>query len=200
MTLAPASFVQPPATEQPLPVLPDGVREDPRLGQVLAHWNRARGAALVPAWSSLSMRGFGACLPYLVLHELCGDDMVIRLSGTGMRPFFGTDATGRSVRDFTPPELWPIRLARYRQAISTPCGFWAATRSTLLHEMGWPVGLVYLPVRDLGPQKHDGLLAVTTDLGPDRQMRKFEQLTAEIPAAGRIEVFSIGAGVPVSLA
>jgi len=179
----------------PLPVLPAEIPPDPALASVLAHWNLVRGDQLVPRRGDLTMRGLLPCLPTVTIFELCEDDILIRMAGTAMRVYYGVDATGRSLKDFTAPEIWPIRFRRFKAGITHPCGIWYTLDGNVALGETDRVGKLSLPISEVGPEKRLGFLNISVNIPAKWGLGDNPQEPAKYGMARQLVPIDVGAGV-----
>ena len=101
----------------------DGVVQGAGTLRLVQSWRRWRGDRTVPLKAAMDLRDVREFLPWLGLLDLGDADTVrARLAGTALLQVYGSDMTGKNLKDITRPEDWPRRNARCRSLASQPCG------------------------------------------------------------------------------
>jgi hypothetical protein len=100
--------------------------------QFIAAWQGWRGpGCLLPKRSAVELGGIKHLLGGIMLFEfLSKDRILIKSAGSQLREHSGFEATGRSLRDITPPEQWPVRRWRMNAVATRPCGAWTINIDT----------------------------------------------------------------------
>jgi hypothetical protein len=77
----------------------------PLVLSLFAYWDQIRAGRLAPNWSEIDPGAIKPCLPYLLVLEVFGEplDLRIQLAGTGIVESYGYDPTGMTVRRFPHP-------------------------------------------------------------------------------------------------
>ncbi len=98
------------------------VREKASLKFVEA-WLGWRGDdRLVPPRSAMEIADIRELLETVLLFEMNGPDEIrIKVAGSRLRAYADFEATGRSLKDVTPPAIWPVRCYRMQAVASWPC-------------------------------------------------------------------------------
>lgn len=86
-------------------------------------WLGWRGEGrLIPPRGAMEIADIGALLGSVLLFEINGPDEIrIKVAGSRLRDYANFEATGRSLRDVTPPGIWPVRRYRMQAIASWPC-------------------------------------------------------------------------------
>jgi hypothetical protein len=117
---------------------PDGSAPDQRLRDAvrapaslkfIEAWLRWRGEGrLLPPRSAMEIADIREMLETVLLFEINGpDDILIKVAGSRLRNYADFEATGRSLKDVTPPAIWPVRRYRMQAVASWPCAGIATT-------------------------------------------------------------------------
>lgn len=165
---------------------------------LVAAWLRWRGDALVPCRDQLDLAQIKRELAMVSMLELKSpDEVLVRVSGSGITPFKGVDLTGTNLRDLTPKAAWPVRSYRLLSVVRHPCG------GALMHEVRQGeellhvVAMIVLPLRPAAPEGNPLVLIqlIRTDRpgvtptapGPEG-----------LPLPDAFSFIDIGAGAPAS--
>src|SRR5262249_51537086 len=94
----------------------------PALKHVARHWNDARGARRMPAWSDIKPSAIAAQLPIVwsYRYDAQANDFIGRLSGEKIVQIFGKNLHGLAMRDIYPPHDYPRLFARIRRVMAEP--------------------------------------------------------------------------------
>lgn len=86
-------------------------------------------------------------MPHLSIAELCDDDLVFRLAGTGLTERQGLNITGKRYGDFAEPLQVARAVARFKAFHATPCGFVSVHREEYQRGFAAEVEVVGFPLR-----------------------------------------------------
>ena len=166
--------------------------------QFIAAWLAWRGhGRLLPKRSDIDLDNIKHLLGRVILLELRGeDDILVRVAGSQLREHGGFEATGKNMRDLTPPNQWPIRRWRISMVAAQPCGArqvnldnWTSTGQANIFET------VTLPIEADDPAKPRLVLSNVA----------FQGGISQLPTIGRPQValmpsefrfLNLGAGIP----
>jgi hypothetical protein len=160
----------------------------------LFHWKALRGDALVPTIEAFLDRPSPAHAPWLFMAEIRGDDLLIRLEGTGLVTRWGRDLTGDKLfRDRSPDYVRKV-AENYRTVLEHPCGYYALNQYLSGRGRNVRVRVLYLPLMPK-PGRQPRIVGYSVEL----QRRPFddESLLASRTTV-EAEWIDIGAGVPAS--
>jgi hypothetical protein len=90
----------------------------------IAAWQSWRDPGrLLPKRSAVELGDIRHLLGRVILFELISDgEILVKVAGSQLRDHGNFEATGRNLRDLTPPEQWPVRCWRMTTAAALPCG------------------------------------------------------------------------------
>jgi hypothetical protein len=164
----------------------------------IAAWQSWRGSqCLLPKRSAVELGDIKPLLGRVILLELISDDeILVKVAGSQLRDHGNFEATGRNLRDLTPPEQWPVRCWRMAAAAALPCGArMVNSDNRTLSGAGVRFETVTLPLEPDGPEKPPLLMSNVAVLGGayDPAAKDRPQL-AWLPEEFRF--LDIGAGVP----
>jgi hypothetical protein len=164
----------------------------------IAAWQSWRGSqCLLPKRSAVELGDVKQLLGRVILFELTSDDeILVKVAGSQLRDHGNFEATGRNLRDLTPPEQWPVRRWRMAAAAGLPCGAWMVNiTSRTLSGAGVAFETVTLPVEPDEPTKPRLLMSNVAVLGGayDPPAKDRPQL-AWLPEEFRF--LDLGAGIP----
>src|SRR2546423_1217838 len=93
----------------------------------LAHWKSVRGAALVPTVAAFLDNVSPTHAPWLFMAELHGNDLIVRLEGTGLVGRWGRDLPGAKLLKDKHPDYVRQVADISRAVLKHPCGYYALT-------------------------------------------------------------------------
>jgi hypothetical protein len=88
----------------------------------LAHWTALRGTARAPALSDFLDKPIPSLQPWISIFDVGGDDLTLRLIGTGIAQFGGTDHTGKTFGDLVAPEARAVLHGPHLGIVQKCCG------------------------------------------------------------------------------
>jgi hypothetical protein len=144
----------------------------------------------------MDLRDVRAFLPWIGLLELGDADTVrARLAGTALRDVFGSDLTGRNLKQITRAENWPARNAHCRALVGQPCGLLYRCAKSLADGKAAAYETLVLPLDvDLsGGTRH---LLYCVDRVPASAPPAWLKRWRDPVAEPRSEFVDIGCGVP----
>jgi hypothetical protein len=174
------------------------VAQDETNRRFIAAWQGWRGSqCLLPKRSAVELGDIKQLLGRIILFELVSDDeILVKVAGSHLRDHGNFEATGRNLRDLTPPEQWPVRWWRMAAAAALPCGArMVSIDNRTLSGAGVAFETVTLPIEPDEPEKPRLLMSNVAVLGGayDPPAKDRPQL-AWLPEAFRF--LDLGAGVP----
>ncbi len=134
----------------------------------IAAWQGWRGLGrLLPKRSAVELGDIKQLLGRVILLELISQDHVlVKVAGTQLRGHSGFEATGRNLRDLTPPDQWSVRCWRMNAAASQPCGAWMVNvNDRTVSGGGVYFETVTLPIEPDEPGKRPLLMSNVAVLG-----------------------------------
>lgn len=95
----------------------------PALKAVARHWNQARGARKMPAWSDIKPSAIAAHLPivWAYKYDRATDTFTGRLAGDRITSIFGAaNIRGLAMSEGFPADQYPVLFARSKRIITQP--------------------------------------------------------------------------------
>jgi len=94
----------------------------PALKAVALHWNQARGAGRMPAWSDIRPAAIVAHLPIIwsYRYDSTSDTFTGRLAGENITAIFGKSFRGLPMTEAYPESEYPALFARQKRTILEP--------------------------------------------------------------------------------
>lgn len=81
------------------------------------YWNQKRGTRSMPARADLEPLDFVRLWPHIILIDIRGDDLVVRLVGTAVVALFGSDYTGQRLAEIDFGRQRDTILDQYRHVV-----------------------------------------------------------------------------------
>ena len=161
------------------------------LAQVRAYWEGLREAGALPQRAALDPRGLSGVLDRVFLAERVGRGLVqLRIAGSGLAEFAGTDVRGLPLSCLFTPESRPLLAQCIESVFDTPAIAELDLASDRLGGRSLLARLLLLPLADQGGQK---LVLGAISFAAGAKTCKFQIL------ARRQETLSIAA-VPMAIA
>lgn len=92
----------------------------PDMAAVLAYWNDLRGDRFAPPWTEFKLYKLPpAVVPLMIVVDVSDDlqRFTYRFWGSGRTPLYGTDGTGREVRDSLPDQAGDTVVRQYGMVV-----------------------------------------------------------------------------------
>ena len=136
--------------------------ENPDLRAVAEHWNHARGAKKMPAWSDIDPTAIGPQLPIIWSwkYDRETDLFTGRLAGDEIDAIFGKTMRGADMREFFKDMDYEAIYTRNRRVVTEPC-LCHCTGLVLIHFGRYGIGeRVVMPLAADG-EHGDGVFGAT---------------------------------------
>jgi hypothetical protein len=158
------------------------------LKRVAAHWNAARGARPMPAWTDIRPSALAGDLSIIWSwkYDPVGDRFTGRLAGDAIEAIFGKSFRGAAMRDLFGPEEYDRIFSRHKRVAVEPCLF-RGTGLVFHHLNRYGTGeRIILPLSD-GGTEGDGIFGATVYEARSGTLPKDVEMAGE-----REEWFALG--------
>jgi hypothetical protein len=137
----------------------------PDLQVIAAHWNQARGAKRMPAWSDIDPVAIGRRLRHVWSwkYDRSADEFVCRLAGEEIVLAFGKSPRGRKMSEFFAPDVYQAFLPWHRRIMLEPALMHGAGKVYSRVDRNFTGERIMMPLAEDGKQG-DGILGATVYL------------------------------------